>query len=776
MTATGSGASLAFTGSPTITVNGTPITIPTLTVTGSSKDSGSSVIPSGPSAAELAAQALVANRVLAGKATVSGTEIRLTGNVVTITADDEVEIPAGVTLVVPQGKTLSIATGAELKVAENATLEIEGTGNIDFGATGTIDNDGTIELNTHPDNFEAILANSTGDGKIKLNAKVAEVEGLGGPLELGQALEIADGGSIKFDDESTGAAFSNNKTVTIDAGGELNLGAGVTSLGATIVNNGTVTTSTTTGTTLKTILDNVTGNITASGTGIEIPAGGATVKPGTTLKVSGSLKVPTTTGLTLQSGSSKVVVEGTGTLDLSELLSSDTDAVALNGGTIEVAENGTFLGPVPIATGEDKAGQTPQIDWAGGSIVFNKGSKGYFGAVEDDEYYIGAADGDGARYQWDATNPGTVTLKGDELILEGYLTSAKDNYIADTATIKDGAVLTVAKTLTLAASAELDIAEGAKVVVNGDGGVLDLQALYVADENGADTASGKVTLDGDIEVESGGTLKISMGNGTGVIPEIDWTAGGSVKIEKGGSVTLEAGNPGDEGDITYIGESGLYEWDAQEGDASVTLSENKMELAGNITANNPQPVAAGITATVNGNLTVKGSYRIDGTIEVLGKVKVTTSEFTLDKDEANNTSGRLIIRDGGEVEFDATSRIVLAGDGTPDYSGDNFKVGFKVADSSDDDDYTATKATVAKTDAVPGTSPALWTVTSGGDGTNLLSAPIVLGQTTVAFNGTSNVDTKCKIYTQVPTSAAAGSIKAGTGTAIIFSVPEEEED
>jgi hypothetical protein len=157
---------------------------------------------------------------------------------------------------------------------------------------------------------------------------------------------------------------------------------------------------------------------------------------------------------------------------------------------------------------------------------------------------------------------------------------------------------------------------------------------------------------------------------------------------------------------------------------------------------------------------------------VLGTVKVTNSEFTLqdnDGDDFNN--GRIIIKDGGTVEFDISSRILLATEGAV-HDGSNFEVGFRVAASNSLD--TATKATVVKTDATDST-PALWTVTSGGDGSDLSSAPIVLGQTTVAFNGTNNVDAECKIYTQAGVSAAAGSIKAASGTAIVLTAPEAEE-
>jgi hypothetical protein len=764
MTATGSGASLTFAATKITAYDGSVVEIPALSVTGSSKDSGTGSIPSGPSAAQQAATALV-TALGSDKAEVTGdgTTVRLK-KAVTLVEGETLSIQAGVKL--EAAKALTIAAGAKLEVASGGTVTVEHNGGSivfladDGNLKAEVANNGTIELNTAPTNFEEILKKSTGSGSIKLNAAVAEDEGLGGPLALGQALEIADGGSITFDDTTT-KAF-NGGSVTISGTGVLDLGeAEIESLGATIVNNGTVKTSTTTGTTLKTILANVTGNITASGANISLPTSGTTtVKTGTTLTVSGSLTVPSTAGLTLTDASSKVAV--TGTLDLSGLASpANNNAVTLNGGTIVVAENGIFVGPDATST----QGKTPQIDWDGGTIVFNKGSKGYFSAATGAPYIGPLPDSNNPLYTWDedSTKDGTVTLTGTELILDGYLTSAQNNYIADKATING--TLTVAKALTLGADAELVVETGGTVKVANEG-TLDLAAL---------TADNAVDLKGTIDVAENGTLNVpapeNTGDNAGKTPEIVYGDSGSVKVNWKGTVNIGGGD--------YIAANGpaLYTWtdsgplaDGQE--QYVTLKkDNETFLHGNLTANSSITVNKGETTTIDTGATLTlapapdpvpndsnyvSRFFIDGDVIVSGTIKVAAADSANGKPavgwvELRETGSKLTLLPGGKLDIAAGSSLYTFSGGpvtsTPKVTVYEVSSGVLGA---------ATKATVATTSSTVHTltKNAAWgtiNVKAGG-----LHLDITTGASATSITG------------KTVASDTEGTLVAGTDTAVVF--------
>ena len=94
-----------------------------------------------PTAAEKAAKELGATL---GGATVDGTTVTLTAETVTIAAEDEVTVPAGVTLAVPGSKTLVVASGGILNVAANANVVVNGAYQLGNGVTGT--NDGTVTV------------------------------------------------------------------------------------------------------------------------------------------------------------------------------------------------------------------------------------------------------------------------------------------------------------------------------------------------------------------------------------------------------------------------------------------------------------------------------------------------------------------------------------------------------------------------------------------------------------------------------------------------------
>jgi hypothetical protein len=264
---------------------------------------------------------------------------------------------------------------------------------------------------------------------------------------------------------------------------------------------------------------------------------------------------------------------------------------------------------------------------------------------------------------------------GKTLVIAGEIEGQEDNItVGAGGTLKVEGSLTTSGELTVEGGAALEIAPGAVVTVDGGtlaaeaNAVIDIPAdatLKVADDGMVDlnelfappggptppgtggTSNGQVALEGELLVAEGGTLRLSMGNGSALPPEIDWTAGGSLKIENGGSVTLA-----DETDVVYIGDdaAALYKWD-DEGEGSITLAKGEMILDGKITAATPGgSIGESITATVTeGSEFTVGPwagawYAIEGTLVVEKNAKVTVKTHIY-------TYGKLIVEEGANLQI-----------------------------------------------------------------------------------------------------------------------------
>jgi cytoskeletal protein CcmA (bactofilin family) len=389
-------------------------------------------------------------------------------------------------------------------------------------------------------------------------------------------------------------------------------------------------------------------------------------------------------------------------------------------------------------------------------------------------------EGGALKVEGSLTTSGELEVKGT-LEVAGSLTTSDELTVADGGTLKVEGNLTTSGTLTVGEEATLEIAKGATITVAEDG-ALDLSALYDTDEEEANP----VALEGELVVADGGTLTLSMGDGTGVIPEIDWDAGGSLKIESGGNVTLDGGD----NDLTYIGtksttatENYFYRWDDSTG--SVTLSDGKFELDGNVTlyalpvdggGTRGDTVHTGTTVTVKSGakLTVSDTwYQVDGTLEILGTVKLADGEST---GAQLFPHGQVIIREGGTLEVGGKSGISYSY--YEDAPGEQiYSVLLKVAASNNLD--VATKATLA---TATGTPPVhtLTTANDWSDGTpSSTSISVILGQLKLASPAEPPTPATSVITGDVATSgggaAAAGILKAGSGTTLIFTAPVAAE-
>jgi hypothetical protein len=163
----------------------------------------------GPTAAEKAAGAL---KDVLGFASVSGTVVTLTGNV---SPSEELEVPAGVTLVVPAGITLTAAD----TLTVNGTLSVAGTIDVDDTLTvsGTINNSGTIAV-TGTYTLEAGVG-GTNTGTVTIANGAVVINGAGVNI-TGTGTNVVDaGGTVYFDGDPD--AF-----VGIDNTAALNLASG----------------------------------------------------------------------------------------------------------------------------------------------------------------------------------------------------------------------------------------------------------------------------------------------------------------------------------------------------------------------------------------------------------------------------------------------------------------------------------------------------------------------------------------------------------------------
>jgi hypothetical protein len=436
-------------------------------------------------------------------------------------------------------------------------------------------------------------------------------------------------------------------------------------------------------------------------------------------------------------------------------------------GTIEASNGGIIKLPAPSTANDATRGKVTQIGYAGGGIRLNAGSKAYLKDSDggSPRLYFGLSSDGAPQYEWSAAdNTSYVELTNDSLSLTGKLKVAKASYFNNNAAIKQESELTVANTLTLGEAGKLEVASGAKIVVSGASGVLDLSALFDpptgagAATPGGGTSHGKVALAGDIVVEKDGILNISQGNGSALPPEIDWTKGGSLIVKHSGKVTLN-------GTVTYIGGTSaasgtIYFW-TDSTDTSVSPAFQ------NVTLND----ADGIT--MNANITVS-AIPCQSTNIISGKNKITAT-YTLELDKTSSTTNNemlLKVRDGSELivegtlKLDAheylhilpTAKLTVAQSGTIE-AGEDVTVKFGVYKYfTPDMVWTATRATTTPTS---GNNRKVATV---GDSISAPQFEITLGKVKI----TSVADTSVNVDLGNASTAAQGSIEADDDTVLLF--------
>jgi hypothetical protein len=400
--------------------------------------------------------------------------------------------------------------------------------------------------------------------------------------------------------------------------------------------------------------------------------GAVEIAEGASIRVEMYQNTPAT--LTLENGTAKAslnIVRGAtlevgagGTLNLSNIPTSDKEVITLNG-EITVAASGQIYLPQVDDTADPNV---PQVYWGGGRVTLAAGSYAHQDIYNDNDYdpvyYIGPASAVYIpEFSW---TPGytdsTVTIVGLDITLDGYLTVTKSTAIAKKATVASG-VLTVANNANGTAAnsfnirGQLEVASGAKVVV-AQYGILNFAWLPVPGIG----QTVPVTLIGDIEVREGGILVLPKPQANGKVTQINYTGSGKIKLDTG-SVLTTANLIGVSLPVTQVvhfapsaiptppsylqtASTKYYAWSGANDDTSyVELTNDSMLLSG----------------------TVSGALKVVSDVTVYNKFTISNKATLTIAANPSATGNALKLTDGAQLVVDGT--IALEGGTNAGYGG-----------------------------------------------------------------------------------------------------------
>jgi hypothetical protein len=469
------------------------------------------------------------------------------------------------------------------------------------------------------------------------------------------------------------------------------------------------------------------GKLSVTGANVPIGVGEAVVVEKGTLTVekTATLKIETGGGGVNKTGTltvgteGSVVVDDKGTLDLNTLtVANDKNVVTLNG-KIEVKRGGNINLPAfgtELSVDKDT---WPQINYAGGGIKLNAGSKAKVGLTIGATDYVGPSE-DSFLWEWapgSLDNTSSVDLLADgEFAVTGVLTSVGAsgtdasgnntivNTIVNKLTVNSGAVLTVPSTagtrttLKLDASGKLDV-KGKIVLAPVTAAVGATPATLGGELNLIDVVTASaITLfqGGVIDVKNGAklTLQAVETTSSGIAaqgPQIRWS---------GGSVKLNAGSTMLRGTALFVepfGQNGSTElrWADTDLDTSLELKGAELVLTGKINIASPSfilydrliledkandetketiltvpgAVTTGRTLTIadNASITVKGNAKL----ALNGSGGTTFARIALGSPSGERPAGRLVLEPAAKLSAaGATDTIVGYYSYTPTVAGD----------------------------------------------------------------------------------------------------------
>ncbi|MDR1637219.1 MAG: hypothetical protein LBR93_07760 [Treponema sp.] len=440
----------------------------------------------------------------------SGKTLTLTGTANTFTG--ALDLALGGDLIVDG----TLATTGTFEIKANGTdSNITINGKLDLGATGTIagkiTNNGVISSAATTNTvLMPLITTPVGSGKVVLSGDAGSP--LSGTAALTQNVEIAENGTLKA--AAVAAPFSNDKTITIETDGTLDLGEAVATLsltGVTIKNDGgTIATTTTSDKALQAILNaGVGGNVTSDGAVVI-----STENPLTAFTVPAGTEFTHKTGAFL-GGAVPIVIEGDATFTTGTF-ASQTGKVTVNGtatftvGTFEGlvgAANQTIVEVGPNGNATFTAATFKASNQTVGNIVINGTAS--FGAA--------AAPGGnvtvGASGVVNIGTAGSLAVTGTKTLTVG---GSANNVTFTKATVK-GTLTGETGTVTIADTQTIVLVDTGTIVVAGEGKVDLVHTTFGA---GTYTAGKGITITaataGDTivtdSVDNAATNKLAVGD------------------------------------------------------------------------------------------------------------------------------------------------------------------------------------------------------------------------------------------------------------------------
>ncbi|WP_438481951.1 autotransporter-associated beta strand repeat-containing protein [Oleiharenicola lentus] len=509
--------------------------------------------------------------------------------------------------------------------------------------SGSVVNNGLISFDYSFGNDTTFASAVNGTGAFAQNgAGKVTLTGIntatgGATIAANRTLAIAGNGSLS-------GPVTNHGTLSLADSGSIN---------GAVTNHGTFAVITTAGS-----RTNLLGNITGSGTlafsgagtvGVGNLASAATLSDGVTLLTGGS---GTSTFSKFVSGTGNLSVEGTGTLIITgdTLLNGD---VTLTLGTLQIGDGG--------ATGSVSAnhffnngtlvynlgsGATATLGAVSGNGAIRQSGAGTLSILSDHPNFTGTTTVDATRTLW--IGNGTTGSIGGALVVDGTLNYNRTGVLVNPVVPSSGYVVTLANSITGAATGRFELLSGEHLTLNGGinflGEIVTAGTLTVNGNlnNSLDRLSARtlvnhssLTLTGDSSggllnssVTNDGTLTFGTGGTSGWLGNVSIANSGTVAINRSDDVTFGNGaNLGGNGVITQngTGRTTIYSSvfaDRLEANAGTLEFYNGVAKSGGGSAQ--IKIAATGTALLH-----TGSYANqitnDGTLQTLGNVELTAS-------------------------------------------------------------------------------------------------------------------------------------------------------
>jgi hypothetical protein len=306
-------------------------------------------------------------------------------------------------------------------------------------------------------------------------------------------------------------------------------------------------------------------------------------------------------------------------------------------------------------------------------------------------------------------------------------------------------------TLAVASGANLTVAANATIAV-ADKGILDLTALHVADESGptAGDLNGVATINGTIEVASGGTYKSPAPS---LAEEVVYGSNGKLKLNAGSTAYI--------GTIPYIGANGAtaaLTWtEANPTGGYVLIDGDGMTLGGNGKLSHLAYESP--TYDALNSFYITGKVTIDaGSVLTIGPTsgELPDASIKLGNATGSGSGDELVLK--GTVELNTTGYLSVLPTGTLTVAATG------TIKHKSTGKVTATVCTPSSWEPKPATVETEGSVhTVTGVASNEAALDITLGTVKISSEATA-----VNVNLSAAEPAAAGTLKAATGTQILF--------